>query len=383
MKILQVAPYFIPYPGGQEKYIFNLSKFLTKRGHEVHVLTSNYPKGKKLEEYEGITIERYDVLVRPLRNPLALGFLRIGKKLREFDIVHTHNEHSFVAMALTYFKKINNFPLVLTTHGQFKFGNYMVDLFEKIYSHSIGYKIFGSSDATVVNSIMDREYVKFINPNVEDRIYVLHNAIDPEFLKITSKYDSDHDTYEDFKLLYVGRLIRRKGLEWLIKALDIINMYEKKVICIIVGEGEDEKYFKKLTEKYNLTDIIKFKGRIGNKYLVNLYKSSQAFVLPSLAEVCPTVVLEAMHFGLPVVTTNIPGIRDHFKGLAYLVPPRDEKKLAIAILELINDSNLRDRLSRKGKKLVDSKYVWDKVAREYEIIYESVLARASMDANLN
>jgi len=153
-------------------------------------------------------------------------------------------------------------------------------------------------------------------------------------------------------------------------------MYEKKVICIIVGEGEDEKYFKELTEKHYLEDIIKFKGRIGDNELINLYRSSQAFILPSLSEGCPTVILEAMYFGLPVVTTNIPGIREHFKESTFLVPPRNEKKMANAILKLINSNNLRKRLSREGKKLVDNKYVWNKVSKEYEIIYESLLAHA-------
>jgi glycosyltransferase involved in cell wall biosynthesis len=77
MKILQVSPYFPPHIGGQERYIFNLSKYLVKWGHEVHVITSNFPKTKEYEEIEGITVERQKVIMRPLRNPLCMHMTNI------------------------------------------------------------------------------------------------------------------------------------------------------------------------------------------------------------------------------------------------------------------------------------------------------------------
>mgnify|MGYP000144326075 CR=1 FL=1 len=141
MKILQFVPYFLPYPGGQERYVYNLSKYLVKMGHEVHVITSNFPKSKKFEEIDGITVERYTLIARPLRNPIVPKFLLVPKRFKDFDIIHIHNEHAFSSMVAAYAKRNGDFPLVLTNHGQLKFGNYLADTIERAYMKTFGKKI--------------------------------------------------------------------------------------------------------------------------------------------------------------------------------------------------------------------------------------------------
>jgi len=79
-----------------------------------------------------------------------------------------------------------------------------------------------------------------------------------------------------------------------------------------------------------------------------------------------------MYFGLPVVATDIPGVRDHFGDYALLVPPRAEHALADAIHTLLDDEDLAKDFSRKGKALVASRYTWDRITREYETLYSNV-----------
>ncbi|ADT85073.1 glycosyltransferase family 4 protein [Thermococcus barophilus] len=376
MRILQFVPYFLPYPGGQERYVYNLSKYLVKMGHEVRVITSNFPKSKKFEEIDGITVERYNLITRPLRNPIVPKFLQVPKRFKEFDIVHIHNEHAFSSMVAAYAKKKEDFPLVLTNHGQLKFGNYIADTIEKTYMKTFGKKILELSDIIVVNSESDKEFLSTIAPKISNKTYILHNAIDPEVLtKLAKEADGNEWTMDaDIKILYVGRLIRRKGVEWLIKAIKIIkNSTSKKIKCILVGEGEDRNYFEMLVREYNLSDSVVFAGRISDKKLAWLYENSDIFVLPSLSEGLPTTILEAMYFSLPVVATDIPGNRDHFKDVAILVPPKDEKALANSLLMLLENENLAKQLSKAGKKLVEEKYTWDRVAREYEKLYKNII----------
>ncbi|HBT49623.1 MAG TPA: hypothetical protein DEA61_07330, partial [Caldanaerobacter subterraneus] len=379
MKILQFVPYFIPYPGGQERYVYNLSRYLVKMGHEVHVITSNFPRSKKFEEIDGITVERYKLIAKILRNPIVPGFLTVPRRFGKFDIIHIHNEHAFSSIVAAYAKRKKDFPLVLTNHGQLKFGNYLADAIERFYIKTFGKKILELSDAIVVNSVSDKDFLTTIAPKISDKIYVLHNAIDPEFfMKLAKEAEGNKWTIDaDVKILYVGQLIKRKGIEWLIKAVKIIknSTNNKKIKCILVGEGKDRTYFETLVRKYNLLDSIMFTGQVSDAELVWLYKNSDVFVLPSLAEGCPTVVLEAMYFGLPVVTTDIPGVRDHFEDVAILVPPKDERALATSIVRLLEDKNLAKSLSKSGMKLVMEKYTWDRVAKEYETLYKNVIEK--------
>jgi len=381
MRILQFVPYFVPYLGGQEKYVYNLSKYLVKMGHEVHVITSNFPKSKNFEEIEGITVERYKPIVRPLRNPIVLKFLRVPRRFKNFDIVHIHNEHAFSSMIAAFAKRKQNFPLVLTNHGKLIFGRYIEDRIERVYLKYIGKKIFELSDIIVVNSKSDKNFISSIVPKSTEKIYIFHNAIDIGFLSKRINYVTGEEfEYDgsDFKILYVGALIKRKGIEWLIKAMKIVKEeMNKKVKCILVGEGQDRNYFERLVRKYNLSKTVIFAGKISDEKLIWLYKNSNIFVLPSLSEGCSTSILEAMYIGLPVIATDIPGNRDHFKDVAILVPPKDENILADAIVKLLNDEELAKHLSIIGKNLVKSKYRWDVLAKKYNKLYEELLNRVS------
>jgi glycosyltransferase involved in cell wall biosynthesis len=332
---------------------------------------------------DGITIKRYKCLARPLRNPLTPGMLLLGNEIKKFDIVHTHNEHSFAAMVAAYLRRRADVPLILTCHGQLIFGSKMADYFERVYSRTVGKKIFNIMDVIVVNSIMDREYILSINSNLSEKINVLHNAIDPDFFETVTNNASYRDNEGKIKdmvssnsktILFVGRLIKRKGVEWLIKAMNIIvnELKRNDVLCTLVGDGEDYSYFDVLVNELNLGDHVLFTRSVSNEDLICMYRSADIFALPSLSEVCPTVVLEAMYFGLPVVATDIPGVKDHFKDVALLVPPKNENRLAEAIVKLLEDEELTRRLSKAGGKLVKSKYTWDVVASEYEKIYEEL-----------
>lgn len=376
MKILEIVPYFTPYHGGQERYIHYLSKYLVRSGNEVEVVTSNFPLSQESEMMDGVQISRQRCICRLLRNPITPGLFLLGDKVRDYDIIHTHNEHSSAALAAYHYKKRTGIPLVLTVHGRLVFGEFAKDIIEKWYSRTVGRKILQNCNAVVVNSEDDRQYIASVAPKIEQNIVTFHNAVDPEFFDSipTITVDTQPDQH---LILFVGRLIRRKGIEWLIKAIRIIADEGRSpgIKCIIIGEGEDSQFFEKLVNKLDLSQIVEFKGQVGHKELKAYYQSASVFVLPSLSEVCPTVVLEAMYFGLPVVSTDIPGIRDHFKDVAALVPPRDQKRLAEAILAMLDDQNRMQQLSIKGKELVRNQYMWAVVAGKYERLFDQILAR--------
>jgi glycosyltransferase involved in cell wall biosynthesis len=378
MKILQIVPYFPPYNGGQERYILNLSKYLVKKGHDVDIITSNYPKCENYEKIDGINITRHKCLARPLRNPIVPGFFKNNKNFKEYDIIQTHNEHSISALAAAYIKRKYNLPLVLTCHGQLKFGNFFSDNFEKLYSRNIGKILFGISDCIVVLSESDKKYVSSFNINF-GKIAVIPNAIDSNQLEhiIIDKWDPEafslgYDHEQNPKVLFVGPVIRRKGVENLIRAIPkVVNDNKfKNALFIFTGIGDYLEEAKLLAGKLGIQKNTLFTGYIGIEYLAMFYKISDLFVLPSFSEGLPTSILEAMFFSLPVIATDIPGVRDHFKDCALLIPPRDTESISTAISNLLNNSQLSKRLSACGNKLIKSKYQWDTVVDEYEKIYK-------------
>jgi glycosyltransferase involved in cell wall biosynthesis len=380
MKILQVAPYFTPYLGGQEKYIHHLSKKLVKNKQEVTVLTSNYPETSPYEFMDGIKVVRKDILMKPLRNPISPGFLRLNKISKEYDVIHLHNEYSFPVMIAAALKNKKT-PLILTNHlGQLNFENKLKNKIGNIYLKTVGKWIWRKCDAIIALSDSQKEFLTSIEPEISSKIHVVPNAIDLDSLKQSSLRIGENKFLEDqknFTLLYVGQLIKRKGLKWLILAINILKNEFPQLKLVLVGDGEDREYFQKMVTQLKLENHIEFKGRIEDtNELVVLYKYSNAFVLPSLSEGLPTVILEALYFGLPIIGTNIPGIQE-FNKYTNLVPPRDEEELAKAIKSLLNSNSPVEKhsLAVESRKMVENEYNWEVVAREYQHIYEELLPK--------
>lgn len=349
-------------------------------GHEVHIATSDYPNGEKEDVIDGITITRYKHLARPLRNPLTPSMLFLKKSISKYDIVHVHNEHSFAAMIAAYFRIRSNVPLILTCHGQLVFGNKVIDWLERIYSKTIGKKIFVIVDKIISLSNSDMNYISSLGIN-SNKMCVLPNAIDSEELskmnhstaelvKIKNSFTQKYGINEKRIIMFVGPVIQRKGVEYLIKSIpDILQGSGGNSVFVLVGGGEFLEKARQLVKKMQISDYVIFTERLTEEELIETYQCADLFVLPSLSEGLPTSILEAMYFGLPVVATAIPGVKDHFKDVALLVPPKNEKKLAEAILAILNDTELAKRLSISGSNLTKNKYTWSMVAKRYEEIY--------------
>lgn len=380
MKILEFTPYFVPYIGGQEKYVENLCKYLVRSGHVVTVITSNIPKGNKYEVNNGIKIFRYFCLGTILRNPITPGFIFLKSKIESHDIVHIHNEHSTSAFLAAVYRLHTNVPLVVTCHGQLKFGDSIKNFIEKIYSRLFGKMIFKISDLIIALSESDKKYI--ISLGIPSKkIKVMPNAIDIyqyqsgqikdiEFHNFKNKYN-----LSDKKIvLFVGQIIKRKGIEYLLKAIPIIlkNYSNNAILFVFIGNGVMLIDAKKLCCSLGIENHVLFLSNVNNKDLKKFYLISDIFVLPSLSEGLPTVILEAMYFGVPVIASDIPGINDYFSDTAILVPPRDEQEIAYSILSILTDKKDVKELSRKGREFIDSKFSWDKIAQEYECLFKDL-----------
>lgn len=173
-------------------------------------------------------------------------------------------------------------------------------------------------------------------------------------------------------LLFVGHVFPRKGVKYLIEAIKYIEKYDIK-LHIAGNTKKDPVYYqriKDLVDSNNLNEKVIIYGRVSEEELNRLYSLTDIFVLPSLWEGFGIVLLEAMHFKLPIIASNVAAIpelvKDGFNGL--LVPPGDPESLSMAVKKLIDNPEIRKEMGERGYKKAIS-YTWEKSCnRFYQII---------------
>ena len=174
---------------------------------------------------------------------------------------------------------------------------------------------------------------------------------------------------KSFHLLFVGRISIQKNPKRLIES---ISLCKSKVILDIVGDGDLLEETKRLVKQKNLKNVI-FHGKKTGKSLIKIYQNSDIFISATDLESFGLTYLEAMASGLPIITTNLPAIRNvvknNYNGLLTEPTP---KSFANAIEKLIKNTKLRKKLAENGVKEV-KKYSWDKIVKQTEEVYREVL----------
>lgn len=375
MKILQVAPYFYPYVGGQERYVKNLAMALAARGHEVKVFTSNYPKSKKYEVIQGVEIRRFEILCRPFNNPISPTlFFNIIKYCKDFDIIHCHNEHALVSQYCLLAKLNYGIPLIITCHGQLRFNHPLKDLIERMYSKTFGAVLLRWADRVITISQSDKKYIQSLGVPLEN-IRIIPNGVNPNFY-CSKQLDLPEDlVFKGKIILFVGPVIKRKGPHILIQAIPHIVKKYPNVAFIFAGDGDFRYEAERLSNLLHVEKWTHFLGYLTQEQLYALYKHCDILVLPSFSEALSYTILDAFAFSKPVVSTQIPCIEDYLSDIALLVPPGDYKALAEAILHLLNNPELAKELGEKGKKMVETNFRWDIVTSKIEEVYTEVLKK--------
>ena len=173
--------------------------------------------------------------------------------------------------------------------------------------------------------------------------------------------------------LFVGRLEKEKGLIYLIEAINILKAKNSKFEVHLIGKGSEEAYLKELVSKFNFKKYIKFLGGKTSHEITAYYINSDVFILPSIWEGFPLTLLEAWAARLPVIITNVGGVSKICTNQenALVIPSKNSKKIADSMLVLIKNKKLREKLGKNGRKLVEEKYSWQKIAKKFVSIYKT------------
>lgn len=381
MKLIHVTPFFLPYFGGIEYYIYYVSRELVKRGHSVSVYTSRTTPNLPEREYmDGVLVRRFT----PVR--YLLGYPLVPKLFEELlksdaDLIHCHISGPMMAELAATASKLKGLPLVVTVHQcalpaedmlteRRSFAHILTALYKWLllaYDLAIAKKVILVSPSAInlVSSLVKHH----------DKLVVIPCGVDTKLFR--PKRLRGRLSKGPFRVLYVGRFMPFKGLDTLIEAFYMLRRRWADVRLLLVGKGPTRELAEKKVEELRIMDQVEFLGQIPSRDdLVDIYNSSDVFVLPSRspAEGFGIVLLEAMACGLPVVATRVGGIPYVLGDGAYgkLVKPRDPHEMASALDQILSDgdqlSKLRD-VSRDRARYFN----WNWIARRIEEVYEEVL----------
>jgi glycosyltransferase involved in cell wall biosynthesis len=205
-------------------------------------------------------------------------------------------------------------------------------------------------------------------------------AIIPYGIDMTPRYPHVPDRAPGpFEILMVGRLIERKGHVVLIQALAQIAGARDDVTLTIVGEGHERPRLEALIRELGLAERVQLTGRISDDELEQAYARCDIFVLPSVidsagdTEGLGMVLLEAMRYEKPVIASDVGGITDivtHGE-TGLLTPPSDPAALAGAIVSLLDNREMAERLGKQGRQINAGRFAWDRVVSAYLHLYRS------------
>jgi glycosyltransferase involved in cell wall biosynthesis len=357
------------YLAGMQIAAYKMSQYLARQSHNVYVITASpSTKGTKIQKKENFSIHRVGTDKKRWKSVISFG-IKCFKMLEEIkpDIVHIHG----LSLGLIgFFSKIwLKIPYLVTCQGS---DILMPWKFKKIRTIPV---LKTANKITMVSKYMKEK----INPKYWSKIVVLPNGVDGgDFEKLEKKkLRQEFNIPEKEKIIiFVGRLHPIKGVKYLIQAMTMINLPE--VTLFLVGTGPEEEKLRRLTERLKIENKVIFIGKVPNQKVHQYLALADIFVLPSLSEGFPIVIIEAMSAGLPIVATNCGGssetITDGING--FLVPPKTSKMIAEKIKVLLLNKTLRGKMSSNNQRKI-KEYQWPNIVRKLEEIYLEILEKAT------
>lgn len=374
MKILQTPVRFYPFIGGVENYVYYLSKRLVKLGHVVTVICANEPNTEEEETIKGIKVKRLSYIGKIANTNITPKLL--SELLREeFDIVHTHLPTPWSADGSAIVSKLKRKPLILTYHNDIV-GTGIANYIAKFYNVTMLKLLLREADIIIITQPNYCNYSYHLK-QYKDKIKVIPNGVDIERFKPLN-VEKEEKTL--FFLSSLDEFHRYKGLDYLLEGLITIKKRIQDVKLIIGGEGKLLNYYKQRVILMGLEDNVEFVGFIPDEKIVEYYNKCDIFVLPSISakqEGFGIVLQEAMACERPVVSTEIVGVAEDVRerNAGRIVKPKDERALAEAIIEILEDKNLARKMGKNGRQLVEEKYTWEKVAEMVENVYNEVMMK--------
>lgn len=378
---------YAPQIGGYENQIRllaeNLSKFCS-----VKVVTFNLTNSPSSESLNNIEVFRVTPQLVFFRVPFSMTYL---KKLGEmnFDLLHAHGFVPVVSDLSVVYAKSKNKATVYTHHfdGNVQDAKAWNNLAE-VYNKTVARLSFHYADAIVATTKSYAETSSALKSHL-GKVQVIPCFVDCEHFKpqpISQVEKLRHTLRLNDKktVLFVGRIVPYKGVEYLIQAIEQAKNKQGEELNLLLVGGEEGKnitgkseYYQqilRLTKKSSVEKNIHFLGRVESSQLATYYSLADVVALSSVmrGEAFGSVLLEALACGTPVVATSIPGVKDVLKGnssVGSYVPPRDILALSEA---LIKTAYQKKNVTERCRQFAFENYRVEKIVHDYIKLYSSL-----------
>ncbi len=371
--------------GATELVIHEISRSMPSEEFGVFVLDRKESYNKSREIIEGVNYIRYMVPkfgnIFLLRLTELVFGLRAIKKIREInnkkkvDLIHCHTV--FTALPIVFLRfLLPKSKIVYTSHNPaWTVPENEIDLFNGIIRKIEGFVMSKADYATTVSDTMRENIISQakINPKKIHRIY---NFVDTKtFSPKREKMFKHKMKIQGPTVLFVGKLIPNKGVEYLIRSAAIAKREINNVTYLIAGpasfEYSGKNKWKELVKELDLDKNVVFTGALKDEELPLAYSSSDVFCFPTLRESFGMVIIEAMASGLPVITTDIPVTREVAGNAAIFVEPKNAHKIAEKVVNLLKNTKKLKTMSRNS--ILRSRYFDKKIIIEdYRKFYSKI-----------
>lgn len=371
MKILVISHEYPPIGGGGANACSYLTRGFAEHGHKVTIVTANYNGLPEREAILGVRIIRVNAKRKHQEHcsfQEMLSFLMKAlpvadqlEKNERFDICQIFFGIPSGPVGF-YLKKKYHLPYVIRFGGGDIPG--FQERFAKVYrmiAPAIRL-IWKNADTLVANSEgLQQLAYRFYD---KKEVKIITNGVDTEYFVPGDKKG------KVIKILFVSRLIERKGLQHIIPKLsEIQEKSGQQIRLIIVGDGPYKEELIRITVESDAQDMVCFEGYKNKRDILAYYQDADIFILPSRKEGMPNVVLEAMACGLPIVMTPCEGSRELIADNGYIAEIADFSQYVIT---LCLDSELRKKMGENSRVRAEKVFAWSTIVDAYMMEFDRI-----------
>lgn len=371
--------------GGLGQHVYDLSRFLAEQGTMVHVITPRVKGCPDEQVDQGVFIHRIGTPAREQRNFKSWTFsfnseaigkaINISHQVNGLDVIHAHDW--LVAYAGRSVAKIFEMPLVTTIHATEHGRNLGLHNRMQVEINEIEKNLALEADRVICCSRYMQDEICTLFGLRPEEVSIIPNGVDPGLFTELPQQPATVIDRHARNVFFIGRLVPEKGVRQLVRCFPLVLEQIPEARLVIGGCGPEEKLLLKLAEKMGLSEKVQFTGFLRDKERNYVYHEASVAVFPSFYEPFGIVALEAMATLTPVIVGNVGGLAEivehDVNGLK--VTPGDEPELAAAIISILQDEQLSERLSMNGYHNVTSVYSWDAIARSTIEVYRQAVSR--------
>lgn len=372
MRTIIINYEYPPLGGGAATATYYIARELARLGDEIAVITSHFKNLPRYETQDGIRIIRIPVwrkradrcsvheMMTFIVNSSFRAVPLIRKLKGEAILIFFSIPCGHVGLLARW---IYGVPYIVSLRGGDVPGFMGRELaFYHSLARPLTKLIWKNASFVVANSEGLLELARNTMPRLHFEL--IPNGVDTEFFTPSERKNRNRT-----RILFAGRLYVQKDLPTLLRASDFLVKRGREIEVLIVGDGPERERLVSLVRQMGLLEVVNFRGWLDRTMMRSIYSEADVFVLPSIDEGMPNVVLEAMASGIPVVVTRVRGnvdlVEDGVNG--FLFEPGDAEELKRLLEKVVDDEKLRVQIGKNARKKAEQ-YSWQRTAEKYREI---------------